>query len=190
MRLEKQIDQQGIHPRPVAIDLVILSPMPLRRMLETIERALAGQSLAIRPQHRMQLAGQHRKDRVLPQLVVIVEVLVAQHQAEDALAHQRLDPMLDITSITPVGEALRKPLHQLDAAIDLPQEQRTSVRGDVAAIETRNHTTPLDRFKLEQLRSTLCWHRGDPWTREKSLQHNDSLKVSAPMHFSCLRNRG
>ena len=85
MRLQEKLDQQFINPRPVAIDLVILRSVAPRRVLQTIERALARQSLAVRPQHRMQLPGQHTEGRVLAQLVVIVEVLVAQHQAKDPL---------------------------------------------------------------------------------------------------------
>jgi hypothetical protein len=46
MGLDEQIDQQRIDLRAVAIDLVILRAMPLRRVLKTIERALAGQRLA------------------------------------------------------------------------------------------------------------------------------------------------
>jgi hypothetical protein len=64
----------------------LLRPVSLRRMLKTIERALAGQSLAVRPHHRAQLARQHRKRRILAQLVVIVEVLVAQNQPKTRCA--------------------------------------------------------------------------------------------------------
>jgi len=52
------------------------------------------------------------------------------------------------------------------------------------------HRMPLNHFKLEQLRDAFCRHRGDPWTREKSLRHDNSLRVSVPMHFSRLRNPG
>ena len=82
--------------------------MALRRVLQTIERALARQRLAVRPQHRIQLPGQHTEGRVLAQLVVIVEVLVAQHQAKDPLPDQRLDPVLDVARIATVGEAFAR----------------------------------------------------------------------------------
>jgi hypothetical protein len=162
MRLEKKIDQQRIDAGPVAVDLVILRRMAPRRVLQPIERALAGQGLAVRPQHRAQLAGKHRERRVLAQLVMIVEVLVAQRQAEDALPHQRLDPMLDISSVAPIGEARGKPAHQPETPIHLPQQQRACVRGDAAASEARHHRTSIDRFKFKQLRRTLRLHRGVP----------------------------
>ncbi len=48
-------------------------------MLETIEGALAGRRLAVRPR-RLKLAGEDRHDRVLAQLIVTDEVLIAQGQ--------------------------------------------------------------------------------------------------------------
>ena len=47
MGLDEQIDQQRIDLGAVAIDLVILRAMPLRRVLQAIECALAGQRLAV-----------------------------------------------------------------------------------------------------------------------------------------------
>jgi hypothetical protein len=132
MRLEEKIDQQLIDLCLVGIDLVVLRAMTLRRVLNTIERALACQSLAVRAQHRSQLPGQRRENWILTQLVVVVEVFIAQHQAEDPLPHHRLDPMLDIARVTPVAEAAGKPTNQPQAAIHLAQQQTTRVRGDVA----------------------------------------------------------
>ena len=31
---------------------------------------------------------------------------------------------------------------------------------DPSAVESRHHRTPLDRFKFEQIRDTVCLHRG------------------------------
>ena len=190
MRLEEQIHQQRIDLRAIAVDPVILRRMAPRRVLQPIERALPGQRLAVGPQHRAQLAGQHRERRVLAQLVVIVEIFVAQRQAEDALPHQRRDPMLDVASVTPIDEAVGEAAHQPKAAIDLSQQQRTGVRGDVPAIEPGHHRTPRNRFKFEPLRRTLCRHRGIPRIVEKLLLHNASLRFAAPMHPPCLRNSG
>ena len=136
MRFEEKIQQQPIDLRIVAIDLVILRRMSPRRVLQAIERALARQWLAVGPQHRAQLARQHCKRRVLAQLVVIVEVFIAQRQAKDALPHQRLDLMLDIARVAPIGEAGGEATHQPEATIDLSQQQCTCVRGDVPTIET------------------------------------------------------
>ena len=162
MRLEEQIDEQRVDPRALTVDLVVLRGMAPRHVLQAIERALAGQRLAVGPQDRRQLARQHCEGRILAQLVVIVEVLVAQRQAEDPLPNQRLDLVLDKAGVAPVGEARRKPAHQPKAAIHLAQQQRAGVRGDVAAIEAGHHRAAFYRFKFEQRRRTLCRHRGAP----------------------------
>ena len=73
----------------------------------------------------MQLPGQH----TLAQLVVIVEVLVAQHQAKDPLPDQRLDPVLEIAGIATIGEAFTEPTDQAQTAIHLSQQQRPRIRG-------------------------------------------------------------
>ena len=139
MRFEEKIHQQCIDLRIVTIDLVILRRMPPRRVLQAIECAFAGQRFAVGPQHRAQLPRQHRKRRVLAQLVVIVQVFIAQRQAEDALPHQGLDLMLDIARVASIDEAVGKATHQPDAPVHLSQQQRACVRGDVPAVETGHH---------------------------------------------------
>jgi len=162
MRLKKEIDQQLIDLCLVAINLLILLAMPLRGVLNTIECALACQSLAVRTQHRGQLPGQRLEYWILAQLIVVVKVLIPQHQTEDPLPNYRLDLMLDIAGIAPVAEAGGKPTHQPEAAIHQAQQQSTRVRGDVATVETGHHRAPIYWFKFEQLRRTVCLHRGSP----------------------------
>ena len=70
--------------------------------------ASGAQSLA----PRLELAGQHRQHRIVPQLIVIVEVLVAQRQAEDALADQRRHRVLDQLGVAAVAEAGGKAIDQ------------------------------------------------------------------------------
>jgi hypothetical protein len=53
---------------------------------------------------------------------VIIEVLIAQCQAENALPHQRLDLMLDIARVAPIDEAGGKAANQTDALVDLSQQ--------------------------------------------------------------------
>ena len=190
MRLQEKVDQQRFDLRAVAIDLVILRRMTLRRVLHTVERALPGHRLAVWPQHRRHLPRQHRKGRVFAQLVVIIEILVAQGQAEHPLPKQRLEPVLDKPRIAPVGETLGKAPDQTEAAIHFAQQQGSAVRCDVAAVKAGDHRAPLHYFKSKQPWSTLCLHRGAPETSRKLLRHNNFLRVSAPMHFNTLRNSG
>src|SRR5208337_2276814 len=160
MRGQEEIDEEALDARPVIVDLVVLGGVPLRRVLEAVERALAGDRRTVRTKHRRQLPGQHREGWIVTQLVVVVQILVAERQPEDALSDQGLDLMLDEARIPPVGEASGKAAHEAEAAIDLPQQQRAGIRGDRPAVETRDHRAAFDRFKLEKLRGTLCLHRG------------------------------
>jgi hypothetical protein len=160
MRLQEKFDQQRVNLWPVTIDLVILRGVAPRCVFKTVQRALARQGFAVGPQHRLQFTGQHTERWILAQLVVIVEVFVAQHQTEDPLPNQRLDPVLDVADIALICEATSEPADQSKAAINLSHQQCARVRGDVAAVETSHHGAPLSRFKFEQRRATLCPHRG------------------------------
>jgi hypothetical protein len=106
---------------------VILRSLAPGRVLKTVERALARQGFAVRPQYRMQSTRQHTERRILAQPIVIVEVLVAQHQAKDPLPNQRLDPVLDVPGIATVGEASDEPTDQTEATIHPSQQQRARV---------------------------------------------------------------
>jgi hypothetical protein len=68
------------------------------------ERRFAGyRRTVLAPCHK--LAGQHRHYRVMAQIVMVEHVLVAQCDAEDALADERCHLMLDQLRRPAVGEA-------------------------------------------------------------------------------------
>ena len=64
----------------------------------------------------------------MAQLVVVVQVLVAQRDPEHPLAHQRRDLMLDQILDAAVVKARGKPIHQLERTIRRPQKQRAGIR--------------------------------------------------------------
>jgi hypothetical protein len=116
-----------------------------RVVFEPIERALAGQSLAVGAPLRFQFSRQHRQCRVLAQFVVIVEVLVAQRQAENPLSDQRLHLMLYKLRIAPIRKASGNPAHQVQPAVHQPHQQRPGVRGHRPAVKRRHHRPPIHR---------------------------------------------
>jgi hypothetical protein len=59
-------------------------------------------------------------------------------------------------------EAGRKSLHHVDRTVRRPKKQRSGVGRDRSAVKGRHHFAPFDGFKSEQLRGTLCRHRGVP----------------------------
>jgi hypothetical protein len=96
--------------------------------------------------------------------------------------------MLHIAGAAPIDEAAGEATDQPETSVNLSLQQCTHVGGDVTAIKTGNYRPPANRFKREQLRRTLCRHRGAPRIAEKQLLHNGSLRFSAPMHLPCMRN--
>ena len=93
VRLQEQIDEQRLDRRRVMADLVIARRLGSAQ-LQPVQRPLAGHRRAVRAPRR-ELAGQHRHHRVMAQLVMVVEVLVAERDAEHALADQRRHRVLD-----------------------------------------------------------------------------------------------
>ena len=185
---QKHIHQQRIDLAPITVDLVILRAVPLGRVLEPVERALAGHRLAVRA-HRLQFARQNCEQRILAQLVVVVQVLVAQRQPEHPLRHQRFDPVLDKQRVAPVCEAARKAAHQSQTPIQLPQEQATRVRGDRTPVKTTTTFRPSQVQTRTVLRYTRR-HRGSFPNHSKIAFQKDFRRFRTPMHSLPLRNRG
>jgi hypothetical protein len=86
--------------------------------LEPVECALAGQRRTILAMGR-ELAGQHRHCRVVAQLVVIDQILVAQRQGNDPLPDQCSDRVLDQIRRPAVGETIGKPI---DGSASVPRK--------------------------------------------------------------------
>ena len=98
---------------------------------------------------RLQLAGQHRKQRIVPQRVVVVEVLISQRQAKDSLANQRGDRMFNQRGIALVDEAARRALDEPNRLVDAPQQQRPGVGRHRPCVETGHHLALFDRCKIK-----------------------------------------
>src|SRR4029453_19567720 len=79
-----------------------------RRVLEAVERALAGEWGAV-PASRPKLAGEGRKHRVVAQLIVVGQVLVAQCDAQHPLRDHALDRVLDLPLAAAAIETGREP---------------------------------------------------------------------------------
>jgi hypothetical protein len=127
--------------------------------LQSIERRLARRWRAALPSRR-KLAHQNRHHRVVPQPVVIDEVLVAQRHTEHALSDQRPDLMFHQIRSTAIPEAGREPVHQPDRPIGCAQQHTTGIRTDRPAVESRLDAASFQRSKSKQISATLCRHRG------------------------------
>jgi len=119
----------------------------------------------------------------MTELVVVDEIFVAERDADHPLHHHRFDAVLDLGLDATILEAGGEPLDQPDRPIGRPEQQRTGVRGGLAAVERGHHLTALDRFISEQVAITLCRHRGAPLHRDKSLSQKNYHRFRAPMHL-------
>ena len=90
--------------------------------LQPVQGAFAGQR-----RFKVPLAAEHRQQRIGAQLLVVVEVFIAQRQPIDALRQHLGQWMLDQQGRAAVAEAARQPAQQVDLAVRLPQQQRTAV---------------------------------------------------------------
>ena len=152
MRVQEQIHQQRIDTLRIDHDLLglrLVRPLLLgtafivrRRQLQPIERALAGQRFAAilraPPLFSLHivLAQCHGQHGIPPEFIVVVEILVAQRQPEHALRDQIQQRVLDLVCLTVVGEASGEAADDSGSLLQFLQEQRSSIGGDIAPIET------------------------------------------------------
>ena len=137
-----------------------------------------------------ELAGQHGHDRIVAKHVVIDEVLIAEREPQNALADQGRDGMFGADRVPTVTEAGREPFDKPDRTIRFAEQQRSRIRRDRAAVETRHHGSSCDRCKGQRFHATLCRHRGSTLKRRKSLQHKNFASFRAPMHQAFVINPG
>src|SRR5689334_12432969 len=124
----------------------------------------------------------------MAELVVVVEILVAERNADNPLHHQRLERVLGVGGIAAVLETGRQATGQAQHPVCRPQKQRTGVAGDGATIEGCNDWTSFSRCKRKQVRVTLCWHRGLPLLRDKALSQKNFRSFRTPMHLTLVRD--
>ena len=186
--VEKQVHEQRLDRRPVVTDAAI-AMRPRRRVLQTVQRRLAGQRRAV-PATRLQAAQNRTQNRVVVQLVVVDQVLVAQRDPEHPLAHQHRHVVHNPIRRAAVRETPREPLHQTDRPVRRAQQQRARVRGHRPAAEIGHNVTPLQACKSHRNRVTLRGHRGTPLQPDKSLLQKNFLICRTPMHLPPVRNPG
>ena len=146
VRVEEQLDEQPLDRGRVVADLVVARRLPGRRVLEPVEGRLAGQRRAAGATGG-ELAHGRGQHRVVAQLIVVDQILVAQRQAEHALADQGGEAVLDLVRRAVIGEAGGEPPDQADRPVGGAQQQRPGVRGDGAAVERRPPPRGLRRVQ-------------------------------------------
>lgn len=87
---------------------------------------------------------------------MVIDVLVAQRDAEDALAQHDGEVMLDEAAVAPVGEAGGELLAEALGAVHLAQQLAAAIAGEVPAGEIHLHTPAAEALKVEALLISLC----------------------------------
>jgi len=85
----------------------------------------------------------------VPQVIVIVEILIAKRDAKDPLSHKRCDRMFDELRAPLVVKAARKSIYQSDRSIRRSEQKSAGVRGNCATIKSRNNFTSFYLCKTE-----------------------------------------
>ena len=82
----------------------------------------------------------------MAQVVMVVQVLIAKCDTDDALHHQGLDLVFNQFCRPCIGEARGKPLGQPGRSVGLAEQQGASIRGDRAIVKARHDTAAFDRW--------------------------------------------
>ena len=120
VRLDEQIAKQRVDLLRRVVDLVIA--LGAAGQLQPVQSALASQGF-----FQLAPARQHGHQRIVPQLLMIVQVLIPQRQPVNALGEHLLKLVLDQRRRPPVGEARRHAVQEVDLAIGLAQQQRPTI---------------------------------------------------------------
>ena len=92
-----------------------------------------------------EFAGQNRHYRIVAQIIVVVEILISQRDAEHALADKRGHRVFDISAITRVAKAAGQATNQTDRLVRRSQKKPTGIRRHRPAVEFGHHGPALNR---------------------------------------------
>jgi len=188
MRLQEQIDQQRLDRRPLMADLVVTGG-DLARQFEPVQRRFACRRRAILAPG-FELARQDRHQRIVTKLVVIVEVLVAERDAEHALTDERGDRVFNEPWIPSVAETSREPSNHIQRPVRSAQKQAARVGRQRPTVEIGHHRPAFDPSKSTRFRATLRLHRAASPYRQKSLSQNNFCLIRRPDALPSVRNAG
>ena len=156
VRFEKHFHQQFIQPVFPECDLLV-PVLRTRAQLHPVQRALARQRFI-----QFLPSRQNAEDRILPQLLVIVEIFIAQRQTVDPLRDHLQNGVFDQILIPVVEKTLRHARQQIQAFVGLAQQECSAVGTDRAAVEPGHDLPRTAGFKSEAGLGTLCHSEGRP----------------------------
>jgi hypothetical protein len=152
VRLQKCIDEEAIDLRLVVDDfLVPVLALAILAQLQPVQRALARQSL-----RWITLLHQCCDQRIVTQLIVIVQILVTERQPHYPLTDQRAYRVFHHSRTPVVPKTSRELGEQTGAPVNLPQQQSAPVRAQLSAIKLGHYFASANRLETHLNLVTLC----------------------------------
>ena len=182
----KEIDQQRIDLCSlVAINLLYFSLCRSGVCSTRLSVLLLAKASQFERSTGARLPGQRLEHWILAQLVVVVEVLIAQHQTKDPLPNL-FRPDARHSERQPAAEALGKPTHQPERR-DPPGPAAVHLRSDVMSPPSKPATPRADLpLQIRTACRTLCLHRGYPLDLINAFVNQLFLfLIRDPMHSLC-----
>ena len=90
---------------------------------------------------------------------MVVEILVAQGDGENALGDEGAQAVLHPLGVAVIGEAVGHLVNERPAPIHPAQQQGAGIGSDGAAVKISHHAAASVGFKLQGFGVTLCLHR-------------------------------
>ena len=141
------------------------------------------------------------QQRIGPQLLVVVQVLIAQRQPVNALRQHLREAVRDQKRRAAIHETAGQTPQQVDLAIYFSQQQRPTVTRYLTSREPRLHTTRKMGCKREAFLVTLCHQRpllfrafSYVWITQLCHENSGLLPSFSSLIFTCcllpVRNAG
>ena len=113
--VKEQLHKQPFNGSSIVADFMIPGWLGLAQ-LKPVQGALSRKRRAVRPACR-QFPRQHCQHWIMPKLIMLAQVLIAESHADHPLRHQRPHAMFDQIGLASIQEASREPLDKPNRTI-------------------------------------------------------------------------
>jgi len=125
------------------------------------------------------LVQRDRPQWVPLQIIMVIEILIAQRYAVHSLTHQRQQVMFNEVGVAMLRETRRQVFRDAQTRIYLAQQHRPAIRTDESPVKRALNGPPIKPCKFYPNCCTLCFHKADSCLQSKMLR----------LQFLCKRNR-
>ncbi len=109
------------------------------------------------------LAASRRQQRIAPQLLMVVEVFIAQRLPVEPLRQQLRHRVFDKNRVALIAKAGGQSGQQPELLIDLAQEQHAAIAGERPAGKIGDYFSQTQVLKKQRCVLTLCRRRSGGW---------------------------